>query len=755
MPESAVRTLICDFKRNGGDVNCRDKEGWTALHLACYFAFPSRDECLSLLFGLGVNINLTTDDGMTALMLAVLDGEISVVDRLLSVQADCNIQDRLGFAPLHHAAAYGRFQLVKRLIEAGADPQAFAKDGQTPLHCAARVGSREIVEYLLENGALFDARTRVGENAEQTAREAGHIELADWLVTQRGRLPAPRRHFTAQQSQYTPSRNGAPYGHDNGRQVDRMELAAQVRASLNLGDPTSPAAPSGRTDSRTGQREIITGVRDITGGLHGGIVVRQEGPGPPQRIDGGGRVLEQQQQQQQRQQQPIVRDITSGWLGQERGDMPQQRQPPAASSGQPQQQQQQQQQQQYARPGNQYGAQPNPVTPQRAEPRGGQPPVRQPQQQQQQAPPPPVMSHQPAQQPIQQHVVSSGAMHPPPAPSPGSTMPSTFEWEIDFAQLRFGKHLGSGSFGEVYRGLWLGSPVAIKTLKIGRQGLDPQMLKDFRHEVDIMSKMRHVNVVLFVGACTSPPNLTIITEYCPRGSLYDVIRTEKDLDWPRKLRIAAEAAAGMLYLHTRNPPIVHRDVKSDNFLVCADYTVKVCDFGLARFRTTVSHVATTHARAGTPAWMAPEVLRGEQFNESSDVYGFGVVLWEMLTGAQPWAEVDPVQLPGLVGFRGARLPLPGSPPPHCPAGFLLLMKDCWEHEPRRRPKFLEIQERLQGMAEEASPSRVQPRSRVPQQSQPAQPLAPPVLGGQMGGAHYGGIVGQGQWQQGQRLEFNQ
>ncbi len=214
--------------------------------------------------------------------------------------------------------------------------------------------------------------------------------------------------------------------------------------------------------------------------------------------------------------------------------------------------------------------------------------------------------------------------------------------------------LGSGSFGEVWRGVWLGTPVAVKKVRRAQRAvlmsrdvfqvrigsaLDPQTQRDFRREVDILSKVtrlacpathaplqstaaqvRHVNCVLFMGACTTPPELCIVTEFIGRGSLHEVMKSNRpDFDWKRKMKIATHAAIGMLYLHSRSPPIVHRDLKSDNLLVTDDFSCKVCDFGLARVKAHVTHVETTHANAGTPAWMAPELLRGEEFDERVDV----------------------------------------------------------------------------------------------------------------------------------------
>lgn len=129
--------------------------------------------------------------------------------------------------------------------------------------------------------------------------------------------------------------------------------------------------------------------------------------------------------------------------------------------------------------------------------------------------------------------------------------------------------------------------------------------------------------------------------------------------------VAVSVARGMAYLHSRSPPILHLDLKSANILVDERGRVKVADFGLsrARHRTYASAAASGGAGgggggAGTPEWTAPEVLRCGAYAEPCDVYSVGVVLWELLTGQPPWAELSPMQVVGAVGYGGARLPSP-------------------------------------------------------------------------------------------------
>ncbi|EOY21278.1 Tyrosine kinase family protein isoform 6 [Theobroma cacao] len=170
-----------------------------------------------------------------------------------------------------------------------------------------------------------------------------------------------------------------------------------------------------------------------------------------------------------------------------------------------------------------------------------------------------------------------------------------------------------GSYGEVYRGDWHGTEVAVK--KFLDQDISGESLEEFKSEVRIMKKLRHPNVVLFMGAVTRPPNLSIVTEFLHRGSLYRLIhRPNNQLDERRRLRMALDAARGMNYLHNCTPVIVHRDLKSPNLLVDKNWVVKVvCDFGLSRMKH--STYLSSRSTAGTAEWMAPEVLQNELSDE--------------------------------------------------------------------------------------------------------------------------------------------
>ncbi|KAK9288662.1 hypothetical protein L1049_017123 [Liquidambar formosana] len=264
------------------------------------------------------------------------------------------------------------------------------------------------------------------------------------------------------------------------------------------------------------------------------------------------------------------------------------------------------------------------------------------------------------------------------------------DYEILWEDLTIGEQIGQGSCGTVYHALWYGSDVAVKVFS--RQEYSDDVIVSFRQEVSLMKRLRHPNVLLFMGAVTSPQRLCIVTEFLPRGSLFRLLqRNTSRLDWRRRVHMALDIARGMNYLHHFNPPIIHRDLKSSNLLVDKNWTVKVGDFGLSRLKHET--YLTTKTGKGTPQWMAPEVLRNEPSDEKSDVYSYGVILWELATEKIPWDNLNSMQVIGAVGFMNQRLEIPKDVDPQ----WVSIIENCWHSDPQCRPTFQELLDKFKDL----------------------------------------------------------
>ncbi|PRW57887.1 water chloroplastic isoform A [Chlorella sorokiniana] len=295
-------------------------------------------------------------------------------------------------------------------------------------------------------------------------------------------------------------------------------------------------------------------------------------------------------------------------------------------------------------------------------------------------------------------------------PSSPGLSPDVQQWEVQWEHISIERAIGRGSYGRVYLGLWNATPVAVKVLLCAEQlhpdidlALPPSIMKELHEEAEVMTRMRHPHLVSFMGLCTLPP--CILTEYCSRGSLYDVLRqaalrpdAAQQLTVRRRLSMAFDAARGLLYLHARTLPIVHHDVKSPNMLVDDAWRVKVCDFALSAI---LAQPQQEQGGVTNPMWLAPEVLRQEPATTKADVFAFGLVLFELLVWRLPWVQVTPFQIRRFVldGRRPEVPPqaqLPG-PDTACWAGlgdYLQLMRDCWAQAPEERPAFSEVVARL-------------------------------------------------------------
>eukprot|EP00002_Diphylleia_rotans_P038490 TRINITY_DN8774_c0_g1_i7.p1 TRINITY_DN8774_c0_g1~~TRINITY_DN8774_c0_g1_i7.p1 ORF type:complete len:230 (-),score=40.13 TRINITY_DN8774_c0_g1_i7:79-768(-) len=208
----------------------------------------------------------------------------------------------------------------------------------------------------------------------------------------------------------------------------------------------------------------------------------------------------------------------------------------------------------------------------------------------------------------------------------------------------------------------------------------------FLNEVSIMQKLHHPNLVRLVGACTTVPDLAIITEYVGLGDLRSIL-SRGTLKWTDELRIkiAQGIACGMSHLHRMHPPIIHRDLKCSNILISDDLVPKVCDFGFARTKAR-NQVMT---RCGTLAYEAPEILSGKSYSEKVDVYSFGIILWEIETGQIPYKDMDSSSIVEFV-VCGNRLKVPSGQ-----SVIKAAMTNCWHQDPSNRPSF----ELLTDMAE--------------------------------------------------------
>uniref|UniRef100_A0A7N6BUK5 RAF proto-oncogene serine/threonine-protein kinase n=1 Tax=Anabas testudineus TaxID=64144 RepID=A0A7N6BUK5_ANATE len=265
---------------------------------------------------------------------------------------------------------------------------------------------------------------------------------------------------------------------------------------------------------------------------------------------------------------------------------------------------------------------------------------------------------------------------------------SSYYWEIEASEVYLHSRIGSGSFGTVYKGKWHGD-VAVKILKVTDP--TPEQFQAFRNEVAVLRKTRHVNILLFMGYMTKD-NLAIVTQWCEGSSLYKHIHVlETNFKMIQLIDIARQTAQGMDYLHAKN--IIHRDMKSNNIFLHEGLTVKIGDFGLATVKARWSGSHQVEQPSGSILWMAPEVIRMQDNNPysfQSDVYSYGIVLFELMTGELPYSQIaNRDQIIFMVG-RGYLSPDLSKLYKNCPKAMKRLVADCIKKSKDERPLFPQI-----------------------------------------------------------------
>ncbi|TMS01893.1 Activated CDC42 kinase 1 [Larimichthys crocea] len=281
----------------------------------------------------------------------------------------------------------------------------------------------------------------------------------------------------------------------------------------------------------------------------------------------------------------------------------------------------------------------------------------------------------------------------------GRALPSL----IQDSELILGEKLGSGSFGVVKKGEWHTPtgrvlPVAVKSLR-SSMSRHTETLTDFLQEVTTMQSLDHPNIIRLYGVVLTQP-LKMVTELAPLGSLYDTLRS-RQYEYPllRLWLFATQIVAGMDYLETRR--FIHRDLAARNVLLASREIVKIGDFGLMRgLSQDADHYVMSAHRRIPFAWCAPESLRVGSFSHLSDVWMFGVTLWEMFTYCEePWFGLSGRQILWRVEREGERL----EKPPDCPQELYAVMRKCWACNPSDRPTFAQ----LTTIVAEAKPMEVQ------------------------------------------------
>ncbi|KAL2778614.1 tyrosine-protein kinase Fer isoform b [Daubentonia madagascariensis] len=265
-------------------------------------------------------------------------------------------------------------------------------------------------------------------------------------------------------------------------------------------------------------------------------------------------------------------------------------------------------------------------------------------------------------------------------------IPKDKRWILNHEDVTLGELLGKGNFGEVYKGtLKDKTSVAVKTCK---EDLPQELKIKFLQEAKILKQYDHPNIVKLIGVCTQRQPVYIIMELVPGGDFLSFLRKKKDeLKLKQLVKFSIDAAAGMLYLESKN--CIHRDLAARNCLVGENNVLKISDFGMSRQED--GGVYSSSGLKQIPIkWTAPEALNYGRYSSESDVWSFGILLWETFSlGVCPYPGMTNQQAREQVE-RGYRM----SAPQHCPEDISKIMMKCWDYKPENRPTFGELQKEL-------------------------------------------------------------
>ena len=254
--------------------------------------------------------------------------------------------------------------------------------------------------------------------------------------------------------------------------------------------------------------------------------------------------------------------------------------------------------------------------------------------------------------------------------------------------------IGEGSFGRVWSGKWRNNAVAVKEFVFAQAALSGGshhvlgIVEEIVGEAGVMTCLRHPKILQLYGCTVTSQAMWIVCELCDKGSLRMILNDSSVvLSTTAKVSICLDVADGMMYLHRRKPPIIHRDLKTHNIFILerspGKYVAKIGDWGSAR-AVALSKEKTLTQGVGTACWLAPEVIMNAHYSKESDVYAFGIVLWEVATRQEVYPRLSAAQIIAKVANEGLR-PLV---PPGCP--WEDTMRKCWSQRAVDRPSFADV-----------------------------------------------------------------
>jgi serine/threonine protein kinase len=323
---------------------------------------------------------------------------------------------------------------------------------------------------------------------------------------------------------------------------------------------------------------------------------------------------------------------------------------------------------------------------------------------------------------------------------------------IDPQEIILHRIIGEGTFGRVWSARLNSASVAVKEFVFaqaavaGKSSHQDEIIEEIIGEAGMMAILRHPNVLQLFGCSLTAQAIWIVSELCSLGSLRQLLDdSERELPMEFKLRIALQVAEGMMYLHNQDPPIIHRDLKSHNIMVHETFAVtgsmdrsirteehkvstwdeesaisanyrsdfssertikseatvvaKIGDWGSARATLSTGSRTMTHG-VGTACWLAPEVIKHARSSKFSDVYSYGIILWELATREEVYVGLESTQIIAKVANDNLRPPVPEDNP------LSLLMVKCWKEDPKERCTFREIVSELQRILRDVTEERM-------------------------------------------------